>query len=714
MIAIYTTDGTELLIKKGSVVTINWISTAFNSDDQFLGSYSYPVALAYCPSNNKALGMSNQLENRNGRQDIPVLVRIFGIHWKRCTLSVTIDLDSYSAFLKIDNGVFANILKNTLLTDIFVNKDANANFVSYKYQQITNSYAETITYMTNMRNDTSGKYPVYYFPLYNPGLMGSYKGDQGTTPAYDDSFYTVNPWTGGVEEFSQDIQQDSPYKSFYTPFYNLVYITKQVLSFLGYTAAGDFFTDPMILDKVIYNTGVFCSLDIFADSGMKLCAAQHLPAISISDFIKYLRTEFKLAIYFDTDLATCSFNIIRNTLRSRDRVDISGCVSPKYSIKSNLPTGYELVQPVDSSDNYFQTLQYTKSYYIGNTENPTSVSNYISTLFMQRIDSPFLKGEIYRVPVTNQLGNAYSLVLENATAYNTPGNYGANPFDLRLLTYRGMYNDSHGHAYPYGSSDDLAVDGVTSDYGMSLWLGGSKGLLATYNSEYYNFFLRTELVELDALLPMRLLQQITPSGLLEFRTPSQAIIPAMMNDMTFEAGQNERRLISKMRVYPIYSQKDLDQALISAFVPTDVINPTIYVKFSVVVDYANSTYTLVKGKKNWTHIQVIITLSFFSDQQGVTPFNVTKPFDVKIRYTQTWVGAQHNSVATYIRDETVSGSSYVCADLIYAKESFNIGVGGSAYINTVYNIATDPAVIGIAPGYQVIGDKFGNYIPPAS
>lgn len=708
MIAIYTTDGTELLLKKSSVITINWISTAFNSDDQFLGSYSYPVALAYCPSNNKALGMGNQLENRNGRQDIPVLVRIFGIHWKRCTLSVTIDLDSYSAFLKIDNGILANILKNTLLTDIFVNKDANANFVSYKYQQVTNSYAETITYMQNMRNDTTGKYPVYYFPVYNPGLMGSYNGDQGTTPAYDDSLHTVNPWTGGIG-FSIDIQQDSPYKSFYTPFYNLVYITKQVLSFLGYSAAGDFFTDPNILDKVIYNTGVFCSLDIFADSGMKLCAAQHLPAISISDFIKYLRAEYKLSIYFDTDLAMCSFNIIRNTLRSRDRVDISGFVSPKYSVKSNLPTGYELVQPVDSGDKYFQTLEYTKSYYIGNTENPTSASNFIGTLFMQRIDSPFLKGEIYRVPVANQLGNAYSLVLENAAAYNTAGNYGANGFDFRLLTYRGMFNDSNGHPYPYGSSDDKAVDGITSDYGMSLWLGGAKGILPTYNLEYYNFFLRTELVELDATLPMRLLQQITPSGLLEFRTPSQAIIPAMMNDITFEAEQNERRLASKMRVYPIYSQKDLDQPLISTFVSTGLINPTIYVKLNVAVDYANSTYTLVKGKKNWTHIQVIVTLSFFSDQYGLVPFDVTKPFDVTIRYVQSWVGAQHNAVYPQVRKETVSGYSYVCADLIYAKETFN-----SAYILTKYSLATDPTVIGVAPGYVVIGDVYGGYVPPAS
>lgn len=731
MIAIYTVDGTELQLKSGSVITISWISTAFNDGDQFLGSFSYPVALAYSPQNNKALGMANRLENRSSRQDIPVMVRIFGIHWKRCTLSFTIDTDSYSAFLKIDNGVFGNLIKNTLLTDLFVTKDANGTFTGFKWLQLTNTYNGTMDYLNNSGPDTTGKYPAYFFPVYNENLFGSFGGGDSVDPGYDDQFHTVNAWSSGIGWISDPI---APLTSqlFFTPFFSLHYVVKQVLSFLGYTGAGDFFTDPLLMDKVIYNTGFFDMARMYAATGLKVSLAQHLPGISLSDFFKKLRTEFKLAIYFDADTVTCTINIVRNTLKSRARVDISGHVSPKYSVKSSLPLGYELVQPTEDGDNMFKNSTYDKSFLIGNQEAPTSVDGFIATLFMQHVTNPLTSpfNYQYRVPHAQQTGNAYTTLANGSDAYNDPLKnppYNKNTFGLRLLTYRGMHNDSDGHPYPYASGDDQASnstdDNPISDYGLSLWLNGEKGILQVYNFDWYNFFLRTELVELDAYLPMRLMSRITPLGLLEFRTPSQSIIPAMLNDMTFEASQNERLLESKMRVYPIYSQKDVDQPAISTFTPSQVINPGgIYVKFVLTIDTGRSTTITLKGTKQWLDLYTIGTLYFYSDEAGTIPKDVTE-LGIFIHYTQYLIKngtpgtTGQYDLLPFPQNVTSSDGVFTLpnTDRKVEHKAFDPFSDSFSKVITTYNLVVDPKVLAAHNvTYKVIGDIYGGMqnVPP--
>jgi hypothetical protein len=709
MISLYTLDGTELQFKSGSVCTISWVSTAFNDSGDFSGSFSYPVSLAYSPSNNRALGMANRLENRSARQDVLVNVRIFGIHWKQVTLRFTIDLDSYSGFLLIDNGAFAQVLTTYNLNEIFINFDSNKTFVSFQNTQITGSAAATATYLEQSLADNTGAFPAYFFPVHNKNLFGSFQ-DSGGDPLYNDDYQVVNPWTfgQGVVGSSGNIGVLQPY-AFYTPFFSLHYVVRQVLNYLGYSAAGDFFTDPMWMDKVIYNTGFFDINQMFAAGGLTVQLAKHLPQIALADFFKMLRTTVNLAIYFDADSATCTMNIVRNILQTRERTDISGCVNPNISIKAPAPLGFELVQPVDSSDANYAVYTYDRSLYIGSQVGPTAVDNYIGTPFMANVPnlSSLPDTYLWRVPFVQQTGNAYTPLANGSDAYNNPDNipcYNANSFSFRLLTYRGMQNAPNGQPYPYASSDDLNSAGV-SDYGMSLQLTTDpKSIVNVYNFAYYNFFLRSELVELDVFLPMRLLQQITPLGVLQFRTPSQAIIPAMLNDMTFEASQNEARLEAKMRVYPIYCEKDIDQPATSNYVVSQVINPgSIFVKFTLVYDDAHSIYTYSKGKRVYTYIAVIATLNFYSDAAGTVPRNITGTGLAVLMNWQTIrvVGVGPQVYQKYSGDEVPDGSVYTCPDITEVVQN---------NVATQWFITTDPALIAGQPiPYTVIGDANGGY-----
>jgi hypothetical protein len=695
MISVYTLNGTELLLVAGSSFTINWISTVFNDADEFLGSFSYPVNLAYCPSNNKALGMANLLENRSARVDRPVTCRCFGVHWKRCTLSFTLDETGYSAYLKIDNGAFGNILKNKMLAAIFEQDDANGTFTDFIYKNISYSKADTLTYLANSCN-TPGKYPAYFFPVKNPSLFGSYSGS--ANQPYDFGPQTVNPYNPATG-WQSTVNDNNTRNNFYTPFFSLTYIVTQVLAYLGYDPDGDFFTDPKILDKVIYNTGFIDTATMFADSGLKLAPARHLPAITLGDFFKRLRTHFKLAIYFDTNTQKCTITFVKSCLQTRDRINLSGYTSPAISIKSDLPTGYDLLQPIDDGDDLFKNFTYNKEFFIGSTDAPKSVDGFIGTLFTQVQNNGLNNDHQYRLPRTAQLGNGYTATANGSDAWNETG-YSKNSFGFRLLTYRGMQPDKQGSSYPYATSDEFDSDGTTNTYGMSLWLGGEKGILQLYNFDYYIFFLRAELVQVTAYLPMRLLQQITPLGLMEITSNTQAIIPAMLNDMTFESSLNEKKLLAKMRVYPVYSQRDLDLPAISQFAPGEQINPgDIYAKFVKVIDESKTSIRNHNGVIITTEQYAHYYLYFFSDAAGTKPRVVT---NLKVILNMDYKGANPRNYANYNFQVIASGSTYLVGELevndlnhIYHYNS------GSDFYTRIYTIPTDAKTLA-SVDYKVI------------
>ncbi|MGY0037628.1 hypothetical protein [Pedobacter sp. NJ-S-72] len=122
-------------LAKGENPMIEMISTAFNNSDDLLGSFSYSIEFADTPNNDRLLNYSGQLASRNSRIDIEVIPHINSSPWKRCTLSYDLLDGKRKGNLKIDNGAFATLIKETELPQIFV-KTNNGAFVDHNWLYI--------------------------------------------------------------------------------------------------------------------------------------------------------------------------------------------------------------------------------------------------------------------------------------------------------------------------------------------------------------------------------------------------------------------------------------------------------------------------------------------------------------------------------------------------------------------------------------------------
>ncbi|MBE7177694.1 MAG: hypothetical protein INR69_14900 [Mucilaginibacter polytrichastri] len=620
-------DGQYFDIRKGEQIVCEWVATLFNDEDEFKGSYTYPVLAPFTPKNNALLNHANRLENRLSRKKISVILEIFGQPWKKCSCVYTIGKEGYNLSLQIDNGEFASLIKSKELPQIFIEYGPNGIFRDWRYLRVGYSPVEVNTNMVDSARNPA-KYPWVFFPIRNDGFWGGHDGDQ---KLYDDKTEIFNqyfPATGFRSALDMTVSQD---KRFFTPFLYLRYVLREVCTYLGYTAAGDFFADPKTAGLVIDNTGVASLEDLFsAASGFQIKPAFHLPKMSVADFIKKVRGTFKMGVYFDANTMTAYFNYGPRILADRDAVDISGYAALGFEMKSAPAAGFELVQEKDDKDAMFKQLAYVRSFMIGETLQPKKVDSIAGTLFMTSITYPRLGSNIgWRIPRKRQVGNAYTRRAFGSEAYvEDEKNYTKNEFSFRLLNYLGMRNDTAGAEYPYASSDDLDADGEFRGSRVSLWLGGENGLIAGYHRDWYIFFVRTEQIELSAALPFSVLQQISPMRMLAWKTDTQTRIVALLNRLSFQASNHAERILAKVSVYPFYNQAATDEPVYTEFVPVEEVNKGgLYARFAIENKYEEWRELRegsFGGKKKNTIVRVDLdyVVYFFSDEAGTIPKNV--------------------------------------------------------------------------------------------
>jgi hypothetical protein len=639
-------DGRYFDLAAGEKVTTEWVSTLFNDEAEFNGSFTWGIKAPFTPNNNALLKNAYMIENRSARFATEALLEVFGQSWKQCKLMFDVTADGYELACLIDNAEFASVIKEKTLPQVFVNfKDGTED--SFVFDEIAGSVQGAIDELV-YRAAHPGERSCVFFPQKNDNLFGSVNEGQNYN-----ANYMINYFNADQAFFDYVNYQPNNNIAFYNPSYYLHWVIRQLCTWLGFEATGAFFTDPATRTLVIDNTGFYSMQSIFSDLGCRIAPARHVPKIKIADFLKMIRATFKVVIYFDSGERKAHFDYAPGIINGREAVDISGYTEPGLNIKSYVATGYQLIQPVDDKDDLFKTFEYTASYYIGDQEEPKKLDSFTGTSFMTQVTDPRPSyGTMWRIPRKRQVGNGYAAPAQGTESYNGSG-YTKNDFEFRLLNYLGMRNDSGNYPYPYATSDGREPDLTESGDALSCWLGGTNGLINRFVKDWLLYYLRTEEVEITAHLPPTLLLQLAPVRKLLFTTPSRALIPAMISQVSFEqSGRYAGKLSAKIKIYPVYNQAAGDVKAFTEIGQGEVVNEgSIYVKYvqnETAREYAPGTAQV-------SAIKVDGLLYFYSDPACTVPRNVSN-LPVTMLYSYRGVNERNYEDSTF--EVRASGTSY--------------------------------------------------------
>lgn len=247
----------------------------------------------------------------------------------------------------------------------------------------------------------------FCFPtIENPAFYGTNGGSIGYSGF-------VNNYSGGAYTAGPKV-----------PMLFLRYVLKRIGEICGITIKGSFFSDVRVQRLILYNT-------FSLDGATNISYANHLPEISIPDFLKELRKTFNLALFFDTSKRELSIEFVDTMLLQAVVRDWSKKF-PRLSNKAPvLDNRIELECELDTNDALLKPV-------------PTFFEKYSSAIgsdgeqlfpIKTKFSSLMMNGA---VPKTEQVGISNQF------------NQGNNKFAPRLLFFEGLVSGSPKASNNYG------------------------------------------------------------------------------------------------------------------------------------------------------------------------------------------------------------------------------------------------------------------------
>ncbi|VXC44134.1 hypothetical protein [Sphingobacterium multivorum] len=589
--AVITDNGVVLDVAQDSKLTVKFVSSAFNEDTVMKGSFSYPVVFPFTEKNDAAFSYGRFLENRLGRKTIDVNLSFLGMSWKRGRVEYDVSSKGYDAFIVVDNSLVADLMRDVTVPQVFT-ETKNGKFVSHKSIRIDASGASVNDRILTINNSVGG-YP-FCMPTYiNPMATGELEVVDDGSGSVDFEKSVINDFSDGY------VVQES---SLYGAFFYWTWIIKEVCSFLGFKAVGSYLDDHFVKSIIIDNTGVRQGSDILASGTIN--PAQHLPTLSIADFIKALRNDHKVIVYFDSQNQIAHFEKSTKVLSQPNRMDISDAQIKNSMTIKRQPTGaYKLMTKTDDADEMYKVLPYEGSVIIGYTDTFKEAPMTIGRPFMWAFN---LWGiENVRLPRKTQTGNCYGDPLNGKSAYNADNEYGKNSFALRLLSYKGSFGLGGTVHIAESTSDDIGNQDRTFD--NSLMLGGDKGIINKFTLPWYSFYCISEQVELQAKLNINQFMAINPLQKLFISGENRAKVELLMDEVTFEPSRNNETVFAKIVGYPHYDLNAIASGFRVVVNSPETIQPEgkLYAKVFMEIKPGNNQYR--------TYADLVI--EFYQDSQ---------------------------------------------------------------------------------------------------
>lgn len=636
---------TALDVQEGSRLTVEWMSVLFNEESLFAGSYSYPIVFPLTPLNKAAFANAHMPENRRARKKLPVLVQLYGQSWKRAVLAFDVTGDGYEGDLQIDSGTVADWMRERSLASVFTISNGGKFVRHIPVKVSSDPVGRVFSIMDSIANP--GKYPWVFFPLRNDLRSGDAEDGEAVVP--EGKF--VNEWKDGFFTTLPD--------KLFSPFFYLTWVIGKVCDWLGFEARGSFLEHPEVRTWVIYNTGMIGSEE-FGNASLELYPARHLPGMSVAAFMKALRNDLKVAIYFDSHTRIAHFELGDDVLGAPGGVDLSAKVEAgSLRIKRNGVDGYNLKVMVDDGDEMYMQSQYVRNYFAGTSEKPKPVDLQMGTTFMYRGPTEYHTPSALRMPWVKQVANIYDVKWQGMSSYNEDDTYGKNDFKLRLLAYKGTVPwPGVATDVPYATSDNLDVNGEPA-YDYSLQPGGDHGWLTRFTLGWYEMLCATEQVDIMARLAVSEFMKLEPLRKFFFSGSSRARLAALPDRVTFEPMDKGRVVGCRILAYPHYNMAALDDGAFGGFEEGEVVVPDeriyAYLVYSESAPHwPNERYTINKNKEKRRVAD--ITVKFFSDEDMLVPLAVE---NLPILIKRNCDNDPNNVHAEFSEEYTANGAVFV-------------------------------------------------------
>lgn len=339
------------------------------------------------------------------------------------------------------------------------------------YLKLLSSQSDFEVLFTENLSNIFGDYDTYslqklpFADIAIPGVLDA-DADEATDAfcwpmIRNDQFYGSNQggYMGYVNKYADGVYEESPK----VPFFFLRWVFEQLTAITGVKFTGNFLEDDAIESLILYNTNCLDGLSA-------ITPGNHLPDMSIREFINELRKLFNLAIWPNVWKKEIRIDFAKNYFAADVAVDWSKKFGKIRGKKPVLDSRLELDWEVESSDAMVSQIPDDLDGYLtdAGSEIPGifPVTTKFSTLAMQN-----------GLPIASQQG---------VSALNGQQ---SSKFAPRLLFWRGLTDGL-----------PLASTSSTGSPAVKLKWNGANGLKETYWEEFEKFRLNTHIYEGEANL----------------------------------------------------------------------------------------------------------------------------------------------------------------------------------------------------------------------
>lgn len=584
---ITTPEGHEFVLYKNETVTIDLFSSLFITDGELKGSYSYAGKAPLLP-NKKAIYHADLLEKHTSGELESLQVRLGNIYWTNVNMIYqVIDQKEIEFTLTLNLSLINETLKKTLLSKITFPKYHLGNTP----EEIENSMMQAAI------NVDYTQIPYAFGKVLNYGFGGNVIDEQSNI------IRECEPIVNSIREEATVLKFNAPnrlvndrLKYFVVPYFYLADILGRVTEFLGFQKGGDVFSDPDIRKMVLYNINS-ARISTYglpwvneADAkGMYISAKDHVPEISIAEFLKGLS---RLGVYIVLKPSTGEllFKLKRNVRKFR-KIDWSDKVLNLKKIENNSYGGFELKYENDDAYNRIEVAKDTVKVGLAEEEVVVSVSSLYNTPLFY-LESPIM-------PVDFLSGNLMDENYSNLTNYTLEG--GKKPIPLILL-YQNGFNSLR---------ENLSYKSEVT--GNELILSGNRGIYSTYLKDYLLAVSGAKEIEVDLLLNNNDLSGWNDDDVIVLKSKTGVTSYCLFEQLSFDVAQ--------------------ESPLIRAKGKGIVLDSTVYKEFPKNVIFLKAEFTgfgwKVLGTTTFSY-QGDVSIRLYENHSCTIPYSGNAVFDVDI------------------------------------------------------------------------------------
>lgn len=482
MIRIYVNN---TLLDIDQKLTIEQNSPWFNDD--IIGEFSYPM------SGPMTLNNTNLLRGKN---KVDVQIDADGIYLKKCILEYRLSEDKFQGYLKIDLGVFVDLLKKNI-----------RELIRHQVSIVESEFGLNLD-LHGYNIKEIGTVPIC-FPVIKNKLFIE---EEFTPEASELSNYNRNDYLNFQAGAAVDVDNSLNQGSHVVPQVFLTWLLKELAGTLNLTPTGEVLSDPELKTWIILNN-VAADLRMDDRTRYDINIYQHLPDITFADLLKALRKDESIGAFIDLAAGTMEFKRLTETIVDSTIVDLNGSELVGWQNQIQEADGYNIRANISDKDEMYKLTRHKSSFQVATAAKEIDLS--FGTLLMTKETHPTNGGPTgigdWLVPEIRMAGNllnddyteSVNFIEEQSREDFKP----KNETPLLLLSYRGIQYGSGALAYALATSTQYNARNEIVGTRCTRF-DSSTGRFYSSLERFYGFLAKSIPIEANILVPVAKLPSI--------------------------------------------------------------------------------------------------------------------------------------------------------------------------------------------------------------